>query len=319
MKKLFIASLSVLVLGNAAHAQKKQYTGFSKTPRGLEYKIFPGPNANGRKGGITDMLTMHVHMYVNDSLIFDSRKVNKNEPVPLQIQQPMFGGDIAEGLPMLSVGDSAIFLVPVDSILKMGQQLPPFMKPGDKLEYQVVLTSIKSQEELKKEAEEHATKQVAVDDSAIKAYLKENNITAKKTANGLYYTIDKPGSGPEAKNGQIVTVNYTGKLLNGRVFDSNVDSNFRHVQPFQFGLGKGQVIKGWDEGVALMKKGEKATFYIPSSLAYGQRSPSPMIPADAILVFNVEVTDITADNAQPAEPVKATSSQPAKNVKSKKK
>jgi len=318
MKKLLITSLSVVLLGNIGYAQKKQYTGFSKTSKGLEYKIIHGPNANGRKGAVSDMLTMHVHMYVNDSLIFDSRKMNKNEPVPLQIQQPAFGGDLAEGLPMLSVGDSAVFLVPVDSIMKMGQQLPPFMKAGDKLEYQIVLISIKSQAELKTEAEAHAAKQIGVDDSLIKSYLKANNLTASKTPSGLYYIMDKPGAGPAAEKGKIVTVNYTGKLLDGRVFDSNVDSNFHHVQPFQFGLGKGQVIKGWDEGVGLMKKGSKATFFIPSSLAYGERSPSPVIPADAVLVFNVEVVDITADNAQPANaPVKATSSKPAKNVKKK--
>jgi FKBP-type peptidyl-prolyl cis-trans isomerase len=319
MKKLLITSLSLAVLGNLAYAQTKDFTGFSKTAKGLEYKIIPGQNANGRKGAVTDVLTMHVHMYVKDSLIFDSRRANKNEPVPLQMQPPAFNGDLQEGLTLMSVGDSAVFLVPVDSILKAGQQLPPFMKAGEKLEYEIVLTSIKSQAELKQEADAHAVKQKTTDDELITSYLKSNNIKANKTANGLYYVIDKKGTGPMAKNGQIVTVNYTGKLMDGRVFDSNVDSAFHHVQPFQFALGKGQVIKGWDEGVAMMNKGSKATLYIPSGLAYGERSPSQMIPADAVLVFNVEVKDITEDKAQPTEqPVKATSSKPAKSAKSKK-
>ena len=66
------------------------------------------------------------------------------------------------------------------------------------------------------------------------------------------------------------------------------------MQPFSFGLGQGQVIKGWDEGVALLKKGSKATLYIPSTMAYGERGAGDKIPANAVLIFDVEVTDIAA-------------------------
>jgi FKBP-type peptidyl-prolyl cis-trans isomerase len=86
-------------------------------------------------------------------------------------------------------------------------------------------------------------------------------------------------------------MNYTGMTLAGAKFDSNVDPQFNHVQPFWFNLGMGQVIKGWDEGIALMPKGSKGTLYIPSTLAYGAQSPSPLIPANSVLVFDVEVVD----------------------------
>jgi len=86
-------------------------------------------------------------------------------------------------------------------------------------------------------------------------------------------------------------VNYTGKLLDGTIFDSNKDPKFGHVQPFSFTLGAGMVIKGWDEGMQLLKLGGRATFYIPSSLAYGPQG-SGSIPPNAVLVFDVEVTGI---------------------------
>jgi FKBP-type peptidyl-prolyl cis-trans isomerase FkpA len=108
-----------------------------------------------------------------------------------------------------------------------------------------------------------------------------------------------------AKPGQMVTMNYIGKTLEGKQFDANVDASFKPLKgrdPFTFPLGAHQVIKGWDEGVALLKKGSKATFYIPSPLAYGPQAQGPDLPANSILVFNVEVVDIKAggSNTPPA-------------------
>ncbi|MBX9449345.1 MAG: FKBP-type peptidyl-prolyl cis-trans isomerase [Taibaiella sp.] len=100
------------------------------------------------------------------------------------------------------------------------------------------------------------------------------------------------GTGPNPKAGQKVSVNYTGKLMDGKVFDSNIDPKFNHVTPFEFKVGNGKVIKGWDAGFLSMQKGQKATLYIPSSLAYGKNSPTPAIPANSILVFDVELLDI---------------------------
>lgn len=95
-----------------------------------------------------------------------------------------------------------------------------------------------------------------------------------------------------AKNGDVLVMNYTGKLTNGTVFDSNVDPKFNHVVPFEFTLGAGQVIKGWDEGLLGMKVGEKKTLTIAPEDAYGDRSPSPLIPANSTLIFEVELLGI---------------------------
>ena len=96
-----------------------------------------------------------------------------------------------------------------------------------------------------------------------------------------------------AQPGDKVSVNYTGKTMDGKAFDSNVDPQFQHVQPFEFTVGQGMVIKGWDEGFTIFKKGSKGTLYIPSPLAYGANSPDPSrIPVNGILIFDVELLDV---------------------------
>ena len=111
------------------------------------------------------------------------------------------------------------------------------------------------------------------------------------TPSGLKYTDEVIGKGAEAANGKNVTVNYTGWLdqdgKKGKKFDSSLDRK----QPFSFKLGEGQVIKGWDEGVAGMKIGGKRTLEIPPALGYGSRGIGP-IPPDAKLIFDVELLKV---------------------------
>jgi FKBP-type peptidyl-prolyl cis-trans isomerase FkpA len=105
---------------------------------------------------------------------------------------------------------------------------------------------------------------------------------------GLKYTDDTVGTGTEAQAGKTVTVHYTGWLLDGTKFDSSRDRN----QPFLFPLGGGQVIKGWDEGVAGMKIGGKRTLIIPPELGYGARGAGGVIPPNSTLKFEVELLDV---------------------------
>jgi FKBP-type peptidyl-prolyl cis-trans isomerase len=106
--------------------------------------------------------------------------------------------------------------------------------------------------------------------------------------NGLQIEKLVEGTGKEAKVGSVVSVHYTGWLTNGKKFDSSVDRG----QPFSFTLGKGQVIKGWDQGVATMKIGDKIKLTIPPELGYGARGAGNVIPANATLVFEVELLDV---------------------------
>ena len=95
-----------------------------------------------------------------------------------------------------------------------------------------------------------------------------------------------------AKAGDIVSMNYTGRLENGTVFDSNVDSRFQHVEPFIFTLGAGQVIPGWDKGIVGMKVGEKKIFTVAPEDAYRESGIPGIIPPNATLIFDVELISI---------------------------
>jgi len=119
-------------------------------------------------------------------------------------------------------------------------------------------------------------------------FVKEKFPNAKKTASGLHYIIEKEGTGVQATAGKNVSVHYTGTLADGTKFDSSYDRN----QPLPFVLGQGQVIKGWDEGIALLKVGGKAKLIIPSDLGYGERGAGGVIPPNATLIFDTELVDV---------------------------
>jgi peptidylprolyl isomerase len=108
------------------------------------------------------------------------------------------------------------------------------------------------------------------------------------TPSGLQYRIDAPGSGPQPQPGQIVSVHYTGWLTDGTKFDSSRDRG----RPLEFNVGHGRVIKGWEEGIAMMRVGEKRTLVIPPSLGYGERGAGGVIPPNATLVFKVELVGV---------------------------
>jgi len=111
----------------------------------------------------------------------------------------------------------------------------------------------------------------------------------------VFITINNKNTMPSeqvAKVGDIVSMNYTGALADGTVFDSNIDPKFNHVEPFEFTLGAGQVIPGWDKGIVGMKVGEKKTLSIPPEDAYGASGVPGVIPANATLNFQVELVGI---------------------------
>lgn len=292
MKRIILA---VSILATSSATMTAQQKAFKTLPSGLEYKfIVDKPGAQKAVPGT--MITMHIRTTANDSALFDSYKMNNNEPVPAQVTEPSYSGDVMEGIALMTEGDSAVFRAPADSIFR-GNQFPPFVKSGDKVMFQVKMVSVKTKEAFEKEQNEIAAKQIQIEDKQIQDYIKTNKLKATKTASGLYYIITQKGSGENAKAGQSVNMNYTGTLLDGTAFDSNVDPKFGHVQPFKFGLGQGQVIKGWDEGISLLNKGAKAKLIIPSPLAYGTRSMpgnqnNPKgIPANSILIFDVEMIE----------------------------
>ena len=132
-----------------------------------------------------------------------------------------------------------------------------------------------------KKAQLKAVQEAAVND------LEKLTDGMEQTDSGLYYKINREGSGDYPSKGKNVSVHYRGMLLDGTVFDSSYQRN----EPIVFPLGMGQVIKGWDEGIALLKRGSSAKLVVPSELAYGSKGAGGVIPPDASLIFEVELID----------------------------
>lgn len=151
---------------------------------------------------------------------------------------------------------------------------------------------------LQTRAEERMAEMNAKAVEAGKKFLEENakREGVKTTESGLQYEVVKSAEGRQPTENDVVTVHYEGSLTDGTVFDSSI----KRGSPID--LPVGGVIPGWVEGLQLMHVGEKFKLYIPSELAYGEQSPSPLIPANSVLVFDLELLDIKGDEAeQPAE------------------
>jgi len=209
--------------------------------------------------------------------VFDATSQRNDYPFNFRLGTDQLLTGIEQGVALMHKGDKAILLVP--SGLAYGSNSAGSTVPANAvLRYDIEVTDLNPSF-------------VVPDDNAIKKYLTDNNITtAQKQPSGLYYV---PGTtnptGAQATAGKTASVLYTGKLMYGTVFDA---SSLHGNTPFSFLVGAGQVIAGWDEGVALMRKGEKGQLLIPSGLAYGTKGAGNSIAPNTVLRFDVEVTDV---------------------------
>ena len=131
-------------------------------------------------------------------------------------------------------------------------------------------------------------KRIEAERAAVEAEMEKLAAGFEKTETGLRYQFIQRGSGKKAENGKTVSVHYSGQLADGKVFDSS----YARKKPIEFPLGRGNVIEGWDEGIALLQVGDKARFVIPSHLGYGSRGAGGVIPPNATLIFDVELMDV---------------------------
>ncbi len=230
-------------------------------------------------------------------------------PLPLKIDPQNIAqqGELYSVLAMLRTGDSVGFELVASELFEKTFQapIPDSISPESNIKFQIACLDQVTEDEYFKRQEEQLAKaseaQLGVDNGILDAFFEENDIEATTTDSGLRYTIQQEGNGPKPENGQVVRVNYTGWVLNGDHFDTSVESvareqglynEGRNYEPFTFALGQGRVIKGWDEGIALLNVGSKARLYIPSPLGYGSRSAGAVIKANSILVFDVELVGI---------------------------
>jgi FKBP-type peptidyl-prolyl cis-trans isomerase len=208
---------------------------------------------------------------------------------------------------MIQEGDSLVLQFPIEDLYEntFSMPLPDSLRRGSSVTVCIGAAEVFTMGEYQVYRQEQFMKmedaQTAMDAQILQDYLSQENIDAEVHDSGLRYVVVEQGSGPLAENGQHVNVNYTGKLLNGQVFDtSNSDlakeaglyNPGRPYVPYSFQLGTGSVIPGWDIGIGLLNAGTKAILYVPSKLAYGTRGSGAGIPPNSILVFDVELVSI---------------------------
>ena len=169
----------------------------------------------------------------------------------------------------------------VDTISQGDEMSVEILRVGTEAEAYNAVEAFRTFEGLRaKREEEERKRQQEILDTVAKGY--------EETQSGLRYKILQSGDGNKATKGANVSVHYKGQLLDGTVFDSS----YKRKQPLEFSVGIGQVIAGWDEGILLLKVGDKARFVIPSNLAYGESGAGGVIPPNATLIFDVELIGI---------------------------
>ena len=285
MKNLKII-IACLLFASFAQAQKAVKYSKSKTT-GLSYVMHK--SNKGPKLKLDDVVTLNLKYSTSkDSLVFDSWKMGK--PIQLKIAKASFKGDLMDGLTLLTVGDSASFLINADSLFTktFGAPRPAFIDSSSFLSFTVKVISTTTDAALKAEELKAEKENAMKENEVIAKYIADKQMTPSKSSSGLMYVISEPGTGEQAQAGKTVKVHYTGRLLDGTKFDSSLDRN----EPIEFKLGQGMVIKGWDEGIALLKVGGKALLIIPSDLAYGSRGAGGVIPPFSPLTFEVELVSV---------------------------
>lgn len=282
-KYVVIAILSILIAGCQADDKDFKRHGNGDGP-----KVKAGDIVSFTITVSTDKDTMQVN---NDESMLPTVRVGKD---PKE-----YAGDIVvRALSKCRVGDSISITLPVDSFPKQKEILAgkKFVYYGIRVkETRDSLSYVKFIEKKKAEMEAEAKTRMAVDVNPVKedvaktlAAYKANQLSNIKTTNsGLKYLIKEEGKGPVAKAGQSVKVDYYGVLTsNGENFDASIGRE----RAFEFAVGKGSVIKGWEEAFQLLPAGSKAYLFIPSALGYGE-TPSGPIPANSELMFYVELFD----------------------------
>jgi FKBP-type peptidyl-prolyl cis-trans isomerase FkpA len=299
MKKLlFLGGALSLLLAHEVAAQAKT------TPAGMKYEILK--DVAGVPGNIGEVVKFHIVIQNSEGTILQNSAQMSPEPQVDMIKKSEFPWSYEEIFTLISPGDSAVVYVPSDSIFspKFGQQRPPSIAEHTEIKFAFKLVNIMTMQAFEAEAKVKAEAAQAAEEGNLTGFIQKNKLVAKRTESGLYFVSKKKGNGVKPKVGDKVKVHYTGYLLDSTKFDSSVDRG----EPFAFELGAHQVIAGWDEGIAMMSKGEKATLLIPSKLGYGERGAGGSIGPNASLMFDVELVDFTSKDGS------STTTTPAKSA-----
>lgn len=300
MKMAALLVAGTMMLGACNGGDKD---GYKTTENGLQYK-FEKINPDAQQVQEGDVLVGEMTITFDSTVLF----TNKGNARRIAQAVPNFEIKVGEGLLMMHIGDVATFVMDADTAAKYvsPNQMPPTYQSGKgmKFYYEISLQDIVTKEELEQERanyEESAQKRMADEPNNIANFIKENNITAKPTAEGLYVIVKKKGNGPKVAVGKTVSVNYTGRLLDGTIFDSSVESDARKgdiynaqrkYEPMTYVVGRDKLIDGWEQGVLNQPEGTVLQLVIPSALAYGPRQAGEHILPYSPLVFDIEIVAV---------------------------
>jgi FKBP-type peptidyl-prolyl cis-trans isomerase len=269
-----------------------KHPGYKKTSHGIYYQLHTiGEDSLKPRPGdfITAKLT---YLTMNDSAFFQATR-------KFQVKEPAYEGAVDECFIMLSREESATFIIPADNFFAITLQtaLPTFILSGSSVKIKVEMLDIQSEQDYIKEKEAFLSWIEDFGDYEkviLKQFIAEEKIEVDPLPSGIYYLNIRPGTGKKVESGDTVTVDYEGRFLNGKFFDSTIK---RH-QPFQFVYGtEWQVIKGLEDAIGMMREGEKSLFILPSELGFGNSgSSNQAIPPFTSLIFEVEILKVSSSH-----------------------
>jgi len=285
MKKLILLTVAASMIFGCGKR-------FKTTETGVKYKIL-SHDENATPIGKGDLILTNLILTTeHDSVILETFKANNPRYIPFE--EPVLTSVFSE----LSKGDSLEILVNADTLFtkSFGMPKPANIKSGENIHFTMKIVESLDQKEILKRRNNQQNELRMKDSLAVMNFMK-NATGFKATPSGIQYSVLKSANGKQVKSGDKVTVKYKGTLLNGQVFDETKEG----AEPFNFIVGQGQVIKGWDEVLQIMKEGEKYKVVIPPSLAYGEQGGGP-IPPFSTLVFEIELVKINAPEAKSNQP-----------------
>ncbi len=254
-------------------------------------KLLPGwsilflKKKEGKKAEVGDGLQVHlIYKNESDSVLFDSKTMG--DEFTLELTESPFEGSLEEGFAMLGEGDSAAFLIVADSVYKnvFHQPLPPGTPKGSKMRIDVRLNKVLTPREYKSYINQNEKAEVIDEDTQIRMYMANNQISAAPDENGLYFISFVDGSGKQPQPGDSVEVSYLVRSLSGELFDQS-------DKGYKFKMGDSIMVAGWNLGIAKMKEDGKARFIIPSKLGYGT-SGNGKVPPGTPLVFDIDLINV---------------------------
>jgi len=317
MKNTIYSIFALCAFTATANAQ-----AVTRTASGSQCQVIT--KSTGEKIKQNDVITFNVIQKTDkDSVLFSSYAAGR--PVKLQVHPSTNTGDLMDVFTLLSEKDSAIVKVPVDSIFKGHEaQMPPFFSKGGNIVFNVKIEKVQSLTDAINERNQDIEKAKAAEAAGADAFIKSHNLSPLTTASGLKYMIKTPGPGPKPLAGDTVSVNYVGRTLDGKIFDTSVESVAkaagmynpnRPYEPLKFAVVTAPMIKGWSEGLLLLNEGSKATFIIPSHLGYGDQGMGDAIPPASTLVFDIDLVKVKRAKHTASAPVGRKSVKKAGTVK----